>query len=101
MNDQLLMVNCLFQPQQEQEFREHRVAHLVSVRNQDVCLDGFGVAGVADAVFLDIPNPWEAVGHAHSAMKRHGRTMIAALSRSLRRAVLRTRVLRNLIPDPM
>ncbi|CAL8298220.1 unnamed protein product [Arctogadus glacialis] len=55
----------------EQEFREHRVAHLVSVRNQDVCLDGFGVAGVADAVFLDIPNPWEAVGHAHSAMKRH------------------------------
>uniref|UniRef100_A0A8C4ZEC8 tRNA (adenine(58)-N(1))-methyltransferase catalytic subunit TRMT61A n=1 Tax=Gadus morhua TaxID=8049 RepID=A0A8C4ZEC8_GADMO len=56
----------------EQEFREHRVAHLVSVRNQDVCLDGFGVAGVADAVFLDIPNPWEAVGHAHSAMKRHG-----------------------------
>ncbi|CAL8273982.1 unnamed protein product [Merluccius merluccius] len=56
----------------EQEFQEHRVDHLVTVRNQDVCREGFGVAGVADAVFLDIPSPWEAVGHAHTAMKRHG-----------------------------
>lgn len=56
----------------EAEFREHRVAHLVTVRNQDVCKDGFGVTGVADAVFLDIPTPWDAVGHAKSALKRHG-----------------------------
>ncbi|KAM9707339.1 tRNA (adenine(58)-N(1))-methyltransferase catalytic subunit TRMT61A [Menidia menidia] len=55
-----------------EEFAEHRVAHLVTVRNQDVCKEGFGVAGVADAVFLDIPSPWEAVGHAKSAMKKHG-----------------------------
>ncbi|GLD75158.1 tRNA (adenine(58)-N(1))-methyltransferase catalytic subunit TRMT61A [Lates japonicus] len=31
-----------------EEFKEHRVAHLVTVRNQDVCKDGFGVTGVAD-----------------------------------------------------
>lgn len=55
-----------------QEFKEHRVDHLVTVRNQDVCKDGFGVAGVADAVFLDIPSPWEAVKHAKAAMKRQG-----------------------------
>ncbi|XP_061889811.1 tRNA (adenine(58)-N(1))-methyltransferase catalytic subunit TRMT61A [Entelurus aequoreus] len=55
-----------------EEFREHRVDHLVTVRNQDVCKEGFGVTGVADAVFLDIPSPWEAVGHAKAAMKRHG-----------------------------
>nr|XP_057946004.1 tRNA (adenine(58)-N(1))-methyltransferase catalytic subunit TRMT61A [Doryrhamphus excisus] len=55
-----------------EEFREHRVDHLVTVRNQDVCKEGFGVTGVADAVFLDIPSPWEAVGHAKVAMKRHG-----------------------------
>lgn len=55
-----------------EEFREHRVDHLVTVRNQDVCSDGFGVVGVADAVFLDIPSPWEAVGHAKAAMKKHG-----------------------------
>ncbi|XP_061598802.1 tRNA (adenine(58)-N(1))-methyltransferase catalytic subunit TRMT61A [Cololabis saira] len=55
-----------------EEFKEHRVDHLVTVRNQDVCKDGFGVTGVADAVFLDIPKPWEAVGHAKTAMKKHG-----------------------------
>lgn len=57
-----------------EEFKEHRVDHLVTVRNQDVCQDGFGVSGVADAVFLDIPSPWEAVKHAKTAMKRQGRT---------------------------
>ncbi|XP_034418772.1 tRNA (adenine(58)-N(1))-methyltransferase catalytic subunit TRMT61A isoform X1 [Cyclopterus lumpus] len=56
----------------EEEFKEHRVDRLVTVRNQDVCKDGFGVTGVADAVFLDIPSPWEAVRHAKAAMKRQG-----------------------------
>ncbi|XP_028995022.1 tRNA (adenine(58)-N(1))-methyltransferase catalytic subunit TRMT61A [Betta splendens] len=55
-----------------EEFKEHRVDHLVTVRNQDVCKDGFGVTGVADAVFLDIPKPWEAVGHAKAAMRKQG-----------------------------
>ncbi|XP_023268746.1 tRNA (adenine(58)-N(1))-methyltransferase catalytic subunit TRMT61A [Seriola lalandi dorsalis] len=55
-----------------EEFKEHRVDHLVTVRNQDVCKDGFGVTGVADAVFLDIPSPWEAVKHAKAAMKKQG-----------------------------
>ncbi|XP_029315900.1 tRNA (adenine(58)-N(1))-methyltransferase catalytic subunit TRMT61A [Cottoperca gobio] len=55
-----------------EEFKEHRVDHLVTVRNQDVCKDGFGVTGVADAVFLDIPSPWEAVRHAKAAMKKQG-----------------------------
>ncbi|XP_068456148.1 tRNA (adenine(58)-N(1))-methyltransferase catalytic subunit TRMT61A isoform X1 [Clinocottus analis] len=53
-----------------EEFKEHQVDRLVTVRNQDVCKDGFGVTGVADAVFLDIPSPWEAVRHAKTAMKR-------------------------------
>uniref|UniRef100_A0AAQ4NXJ6 tRNA (adenine(58)-N(1))-methyltransferase n=1 Tax=Gasterosteus aculeatus aculeatus TaxID=481459 RepID=A0AAQ4NXJ6_GASAC len=55
-----------------EEFKEHGVDGLVTVRNQDVCKDGFGVSGVADAVFLDIPSPWEAVRHAKAAMKRQG-----------------------------
>lgn len=55
-----------------EEFKEHRVDHLVTVRNQDVCRDGFGVTGVADAVFLDIPSPWEAVRHAKAALKKQG-----------------------------
>ncbi|KAL4656356.1 tRNA (adenine(58)-N(1))-methyltransferase catalytic subunit TRMT61A-like [Arapaima gigas] len=55
-----------------EEFCEHKVGHLVTVLNQDVCKEGFGVTGVADAVFLDIPSPWEAVAHAKSAMKKQG-----------------------------
>ncbi|XP_077179888.1 tRNA (adenine(58)-N(1))-methyltransferase catalytic subunit TRMT61A [Paroedura picta] len=55
-----------------EEFREHRVDHLVTVKNQDVCKMGFGVSDVADAVFLDIPSPWEAIGHAKSALKQEG-----------------------------
>lgn len=55
-----------------EEFARHRVEHLVTVRNQDVCRQGFGVVGVADAVFLDIPSPWEAVQHAKAAIKTQG-----------------------------
>lgn len=61
-----------------EEFKEHRVDHLVTVRNQDVCKDGFGVTGVVDAVFLDIPSPWEAVGHAKAAMKKQGKTYLCS-----------------------
>lgn len=66
-----------------QEFREHRVDHLVTVRNQDVCRDGFGVSGAADAVFLDIPSPWEAVTHARTAMRRRGRASMAEVGDAL------------------
>lgn len=55
-----------------EEFREHKVDHLVTVKNQDVCKNGFGVTDVADAVFLDIPSPWEAIGHAKDALKIKG-----------------------------
>lgn len=55
-----------------EEFREHRLSRWVTVRNQDVCRSGFGVSHVADAVFLDIPSPWEAVGHAWDALKVEG-----------------------------
>ncbi|XP_077477373.1 tRNA (adenine(58)-N(1))-methyltransferase catalytic subunit TRMT61A isoform X2 [Stigmatopora argus] len=56
----------------QEEFKEHRVDHLVTVGNRDVCKDGFGVTGVADAIFLDIPSPWDAVPHAKTALKCSG-----------------------------
>ncbi|XP_075049099.1 tRNA (adenine(58)-N(1))-methyltransferase catalytic subunit TRMT61A [Mixophyes fleayi] len=55
-----------------EEFQQHKVGHLVTVKNQDVCKNGFGVSHVADAVFLDIPSPWEAIGHAKDALKTEG-----------------------------
>ena len=60
-----------------EEFREHEVDHLVTVKNQDVCKNGFGVTNVADAVFLDIPSPWEAIGHAKLALKYEGRCLVS------------------------
>ncbi|XP_078090149.1 tRNA (adenine(58)-N(1))-methyltransferase catalytic subunit TRMT61A isoform X2 [Mustelus asterias] len=56
----------------EEEFCDHKIDHLVTVKNQDVCKEGFGVDNVADAVFLDIPSPWEAVKYAKSALKMEG-----------------------------
>ncbi|XP_032963695.1 tRNA (adenine(58)-N(1))-methyltransferase catalytic subunit TRMT61A isoform X2 [Rhinolophus ferrumequinum] len=55
-----------------EEFQEHGVGRWVTVHNQDVCRSGFGVSHMADAVFLDIPSPWEAVGHAWDALKVEG-----------------------------
>lgn len=59
-----------------EEFQEHRVGRWVTVHNQDVCRSGFGVHHVADAVFLDIPSPWEAVGHAWDALKVEGASRV-------------------------
>ena len=35
--------------------------------------EGFGVNGMevqADALFLDVPNPWAAIGHTKRALKK-------------------------------
>lgn len=49
---------------------------LVKVAHRDVCASradgggfGEGLDGKADAVFLDLPEPWLAVRHAKSALK--------------------------------
>jgi len=54
------------------EFKEHGFEDVVTVRHRDVCSEGFDLEGVADAVFLDLPSPWEALPHAKRAMKKSG-----------------------------
>ena len=44
---------------------------LVVPRYRDVCGEGFGMSKEADAIFLDLPEPWLAVDHAIEACK-HG-----------------------------
>ena len=51
------------------EFSSHGISHLVTATHRDVCTDGFGLENKADAVFLDLPHPWEVIGHAKTAMK--------------------------------
>ncbi len=44
----------------------------VSTHHRDVCSNGFGLDSEVDAVFLDLPKPWEAVPHAKNALKSSG-----------------------------
>ena len=54
------------------EFEDHGLAAIVTAGHRDVCKDGFGLTHVADAVFLDLPLPWEALPFAKDALKKGG-----------------------------
>ncbi|KAF9950952.1 tRNA (adenine-N(1)-)-methyltransferase catalytic subunit trm61 [Mortierella alpina] len=53
------------------EFEEHGLSDMVTIRCRDVCKDGFGLENKVDAVFLDLPAPWEAVGSAKRAFRQN------------------------------
>jgi tRNA (adenine57-N1/adenine58-N1)-methyltransferase len=56
------------------EFATHGVQHLVQVYHKDVCAEGFALPHQsADACFLDLPEPWEAIPHAAYNMKPNAR----------------------------
>lgn len=48
----------------------HSRGKTVSLRHRNVIKDGFGLEDCADAVFLDVPAPWDAVRHAAKALRR-------------------------------
>ncbi|ORZ28591.1 tRNA methyltransferase complex subunit Cpd1 [Lobosporangium transversale] len=52
------------------EFAQHELSDLITVECRDVCKDGFGLENMVDAVFLDLPAPWEAVASAKKAFKQ-------------------------------
>ncbi|XP_028405344.1 tRNA (adenine(58)-N(1))-methyltransferase catalytic subunit TRMT61A-like [Dendronephthya gigantea] len=54
------------------EFVRHGFGDIVTVANKDVLLNGFGLNHVADAVFLDLPSPWDAVKFSKDALKLSG-----------------------------
>jgi len=56
----------------EEELRDHGLKDFVTVTHRDVCQDGFGLDHIADAVFLDLPRPWEALPSAKTALKTYG-----------------------------
>ena len=60
-----------------EEFKAHDIEAYVTASCRDVCKNGFGVEveGKADAVFLDLPHPWEAIPHAKAALKRTGQRL--------------------------
>jgi tRNA (adenine57-N1/adenine58-N1)-methyltransferase len=55
-----------------EEFRSHQIDSVVTAQHKDVCAEGFDLENVADAVFLDLPHPWDAIPHAKKALKTTG-----------------------------
>ena len=73
-----------------EEFGVHRMSN-VRISHRNVCKEGFGDEsdGWADAVFLDMPAPWEAVPHACKALRKDMPSRIASFSPCIEQ-VLRT-----------
>ena len=57
----------------QQEFKDHGLDSIVTVQHRDICEDGFNVSHLVDAVFLDLPHPWEAIDSANAVLKNGGR----------------------------
>ena len=55
------------------EFSTHGISDMVTCTQRDVCKDGFTLHNQADAVFLDLPRPWDVIKHAKNAIKIQGK----------------------------
>eukprot|EP01133_Synstelium_polycarpum_P010776 gene10776-12554_t len=58
------------------DFTENRISDYITVTHRNVCKEGFKLPGLVpemighiDAVFLDLPSPWEAIDHAADVMR--------------------------------
>ncbi|KAI0345890.1 tRNA methyltransferase complex GCD14 subunit [Trametopsis cervina] len=63
-----------------EEFARHGLTDTVTLTHRNVCKDGFTVTDAADAVFLDLPAPWEAVPFAKVALRKDKPTRICCFS---------------------
>ncbi|XP_054154127.1 tRNA (adenine(58)-N(1))-methyltransferase catalytic subunit TRMT61A-like [Oppia nitens] len=54
------------------EFADHGLSDIICAEHRDVCTDGFGFNNHFDALFLDLPHPWEAIKAAKEALKTNG-----------------------------
>ncbi|RKP23226.1 tRNA methyltransferase complex GCD14 subunit-domain-containing protein [Syncephalis pseudoplumigaleata] len=62
------------------EFAAHGLSHLITLACRDACKEGFAIEDKVDAVFLDLPAPWEAIPFAKRAFKQHQMGRIACFS---------------------
>ncbi|KAJ1982187.1 tRNA (adenine-N(1)-)-methyltransferase catalytic subunit trm61 [Dimargaris xerosporica] len=52
------------------EFEQHGIADLITLQHRDVLKDGFALSNAVQAVFLDLPAPWDAIASAKEAFAR-------------------------------
>ncbi|WVQ77453.1 hypothetical protein IAR50_007139 [Cryptococcus sp. DSM 104548] len=62
-----------------EEFESHGLRN-VRLQHRNVCKDGFGDAQGAEAIFLDLPAPWEAIPHAVKTLRTDTVTRICCFS---------------------
>ncbi|KAJ3935909.1 MAG: tRNA methyltransferase complex GCD14 subunit [Lentinula lateritia] len=72
-----------------QEFQRHGLSDRVTLTHRNVCKDGFTVTDTADALFLDLPAPWDAIEHAKKALRKDRIARICCFSPCIEQ-VLRT-----------
>ncbi|OJT15155.1 tRNA (adenine(58)-N(1))-methyltransferase catalytic subunit TRM61 [Trametes pubescens] len=72
-----------------EEFTRHGMDDIVTLAHRNVCKDGFTVEDTVDAVFLDLPAPWDAIEHAKKALRKDRATRICCFSPCMEQ-VLRT-----------
>ncbi|KAJ3800890.1 tRNA methyltransferase complex subunit Cpd1 [Lentinula aff. detonsa] len=72
-----------------QEFLRHGLSDRVTLSHRNVCKDGFTVIDTVDALFLDLPAPWDAIEHAKKALRKDRIARICCFSPCMEQ-VLRT-----------
>ncbi|PPR03104.1 hypothetical protein CVT24_012384, partial [Panaeolus cyanescens] len=71
------------------EFQRHGMADIVTLQHRNVCKEGFGLIDEVNAVFLDLPAPWDAIASAKEALKKDRVSRICCFSPCIEQ-VLRT-----------
>lgn len=51
-----------------QEFKDHGLSN-IELAHRDVCKEGFGLTKKVEAIFLDLPAPWDAIPHTVETLK--------------------------------
>ncbi|KAJ2936461.1 hypothetical protein H1R20_g641, partial [Candolleomyces eurysporus] len=64
------------------EFAAHGLDRIIRLQHRNVCKDGFGedIGDSIDAVFLDLPAPWEAIPHAKKVLRKDAVARICCFS---------------------
>jgi len=64
------------------EFTRHGLSSLVTITLRDVCKNGFGddMVSKLDAVFLDMPQPWDALASSKKSLKTDRPTRFCSFS---------------------
>lgn len=62
------------------EFAEHKLDSRVTIKHRDVCKEGFPSNINADAVFLDLPEPWEVIPKLKPSLKSGSTIRICCFS---------------------